>query len=173
MDFLFLFFISLPSTYGLDYSLIHARQIATSRRLHWLSAAVRTSPKIEMRVWSAIITLALLPIVAAHFHVGAITSYNGRELIVAFPPSSGDNSCEAVLAGSSEGRGGVLLGETAQGTVCDYNVTVNFQYWFVGNVSFTTSDGRRGICYLVGQASACGDWVWRDNVWCEAPYIDC
>ncbi|KAF8342071.1 uncharacterized protein EI90DRAFT_3011626 [Cantharellus anzutake] len=120
-----------------------------------------------MRVWSTIITLALHPIVAAHFHVGALTSHSGHELI-ALIPSPGDIGCKEVLATS---EGGALLGTTIQGTVCNRNVTVFTENWFVGNISFTALDGKRGICYIVGKASACGDWVWHDNVWCEAPDI--
>ncbi|KAF8332575.1 uncharacterized protein EI90DRAFT_3288820 [Cantharellus anzutake] len=128
-----------------------------------------------MRVWSAIIMLALLPKVAtAHFHVGALTSPYGKRIVIT--ASQADTSCDNVVD-NSKGEG-ENIEEAApgviNGTVCDHSVTVSVKGWFVGDIWFIASDGTRGYCYLVGQASACTEnpgWIWRDNMWCEAPHI--
>ncbi|KAF8333456.1 uncharacterized protein EI90DRAFT_3015352 [Cantharellus anzutake] len=108
-----------------------------------------SSSKVMMRFWNALVPISLLPIVAAHFHLGVVThepvppEIQGR-LGIAFVPSNND-TCNGLVF---DDNNLIPFGAPLSITLCDVHVEV-----YPNLTGWRTSDAS-GLCTRIAQDQA-------------------
>ncbi|KAF8324730.1 uncharacterized protein EI90DRAFT_2244009 [Cantharellus anzutake] len=128
-----------------------------------------------MRFWSLFSLIAVLPIVAADFHVGS------ARCTQSFPHTAGAEAIWGVIIPSNQdgcigattlyfGQG-IQYGPGMTTKVCGATITIS------GNQTWRSSDGKYGPCYwlngVVGAVTGCSSapyetCVWTDYMWCQS-----
>ncbi|KAF8341593.1 uncharacterized protein EI90DRAFT_3034549 [Cantharellus anzutake] len=122
-----------------------------------------------MRFWNALITIALLPIVAANWHVLIVTcgtiydsgqSYSGLPYML-FLSSKADRCDSIIEAGNSTSWDPrrIPFGSELTAAPCGSNVTVSYRL-----DSWSSPDGRNGKCFPVTYGGQPQESIWCGGV---------